>query len=239
VKTEFPYLEVDEYFNFPDPEGASPEGIVAMGGNLSPGMLLSAYRQGMFPWFNKGDPLYWWSPDPRFVLFPNEIHVSKSMKKTLRQNSFSFSLDTCFEEVITRCMSAPRRDQDGTWISDEMKEAYTRMHELGYAHSVEAWQGNTLCGGLYGISLGRCFFGESMFSSVSNASKAALITLNEFLLNREFGIIDCQVPTFHLASLGAREISRKKFYDILKREVDFPDQPGKWEINGSPTGDGL
>lgn len=229
MKTDFPYLEINDYFDFPDPEGASPEGIVAMGGNLSPGMLLSAYRQGLFPWFNEGDPIFWWSPDPRFVLFPDEVHVSKSMKKTLRQNYFSISMDTCFEEVITRCRYSPRRDQEGTWISEEMREAYIQLHELGFAHSVEAWQGDELCGGLYGISLGRCFFGESMFSSISNASKAALLTLSDYLGSLEFEIIDCQVPTFHLSTLGARDIPRKEFYSILHRGLSFPDRRGTWD----------
>ena len=215
----------DENTNFPFPpvNSSTPEGIVAVGGNLSPGMLLSAYRQGIFPWFSEGDPVIWWSPDPRCVLFLKEIHISRSMKKVLRRGRFRISLDTHFAEVITACSEAPRRGQYGTWITREMRDAYIELHRLGYAHSIEVWDGERLGGGLYGVALGSCFFGESMFSSTTNGSKVALIRLSQILDEWGFELIDCQVYSPHLESLGARQIPREEFIKrlsgCLKKEI--------------------
>ncbi|MCL1817479.1 MAG: leucyl/phenylalanyl-tRNA--protein transferase [Spirochaetaceae bacterium] len=226
---ELPYLEEGEWFQFPDPQSATNEGIVGWGGNLSPGMLLSAYSQGIFPWFSEDDPLLWWSPDPRFVVFPDEVHAPERMKRVLRQGRFSFRLDGSFREVITACAQAPRPGQRGTWITADMTEAYCRMHELGYAHCVEALtEDGKLAGGLYGISLGRIFFGESMFSRVSNASKAAFLFLTEFLKCSGFQLIDSQVRTSHIASLGGRDISRKEYLKHLRRLLNYDTVKGNW-----------
>ena len=225
---KFPYLNENDFFVFPSVESATSEGIVAAGGNLSPGMLLSAYRQGIFPWFSYNEAILWWSPDPRLVLFPSDIYISKTMKKVMKRSVFSFTFDTAFPEVISRCGNIPRKEQDGTWITESMIEAYIRLHKLGYAHSVEVWQDNDLCGGLYGVSLGRCFFGESMFSIVSNASKAALIFLARTLSANQFRFIDCQVYTEHLETLGAVSIPRSRFLELLKESILFPDIYGDW-----------
>ncbi len=233
MKRNFPYLDKEQFFRFPPVEQASPEGIVASGGNLSPGMLLSAYRQGIFPWFGPGEPVLWWSPDPRFLLFPEELHISRSMKTTMERGTFSFSFDTSFFEVIAQCSHVPRKGQNGeTWITESMIQGYAALHELGYAHSLEVWQGGELCGGLYGISLGRCFFGESMFSRVSNASKAALIFLRDQVQQHNFLFIDCQVYTPHLASMGARNVPREHFFTLLDEGLSFPDMQGTWN-NGT------
>lgn len=213
----FPWLEVDERFTFPDPETADSEGVVACGGNLSPGMLLSAYSQGIFPWFSEGGPILWWSPDPRFVVFPCEVHVSGTMKKILRQGRFGFSFDSAFREVITSCAAAPRPGQNGTWITHGMVEAYCRLYELGYAHSVEVWERGRLAGGLYGVALGKIFFGESMFSRAGSASKAGFIFLSEVLGEKGFRLIDSQVRTDHVAALGGREIPRREYLEILRQ----------------------
>ncbi len=225
----FPYLSEDTWFPFPSPEEATPEGIVASGGNLSPGMLLSAYRQGIFPWFADEDPILWWSPDPRCVLTTDRLHVSRSMSRILRKEQFRITFDASFPEVVSACAEAPRPGQNGTWITEEMQDAYVRLHRLGFAHSVEAWHEGTLAGGLYGLSLGRCFFGESMFSREPNASKAAFIALVTTLRDREFRLIDCQVANPHLLSLGAEEIPRRDFLDLLRRELDRgPTLRGDW-----------
>jgi leucyl/phenylalanyl-tRNA--protein transferase len=226
--SDFPYLDENHRFRFPDPETATEEGIVAFGGNLSPGMLLSAYSQGIFPWFSEGEPILWWSPDPRFVIFPDEVHVSSTMKKIMHQGRFSLSLDLAFDEVITACARTKRSGQGGTWITGGMIEAYRSMHELGYAHSAEAWVDGELAGGLYGISLGRIFFGESMFSRVSNASKAAFLFLVDILKEREFGLIDSQVHTGHVASLGGRNISRKEYLKCLPKLLKHDTFKGSW-----------
>jgi leucyl/phenylalanyl-tRNA--protein transferase len=233
--SDFPYLGEEESFRFPAPETASEEGIVAFDGNLSPGMLLSAYRQGLFPWFCEGEPILWWSPDPRFVVFPEEVHASSSMKKIMRQGRFSFSLDLAFDEVITACAQTKRPGQPGTWITGGMREAYCRMHELGYAHSAEAWAEGKLAGGLYGISLGRIFFGESMFSRVSNASKAAFLFLADILKSRGFGLIDSQVHTQHVASLGGRNIPRSEYLKYLQKLLECDTLRGSWRklVRGS------
>ncbi len=200
---------------FPPPDEADEEGLLAVGGDLSPARLLLAYRSGIFPWFGEDDPPLWWCPDPRFVLFPEELKVSKSMRVLLKKGAFDFRVDTAFSAVIGACRHTPRDGQDGTWITDEIVEGYTALHRAGNAHSAEAWQDGKLVGGLYGVLLGKIFFGESMFSHVSNASKYAFVRWVELLREKGVRLIDCQVPTAHLASLGARGIPRTEFLRIL------------------------
>lgn len=224
----FPYLTEDVLFPFPSVEDSTEEGIVAQGGNLSPGMLLSAYRQGIFPWFSDDEPILWWSPDPRFVLFPEKLHVSESMRKVFKKGRFKITVDHRFRDVITMCGDVKRAGQQGTWITREMIEAYVEMHRLGYAHSVEAWADGKLAGGLYGISLGGCFFGESMFSLQPNASKAAFITLVLFLMDRGVALVDSQVYTPHLASLGAEEIPRDRYLELLVGCLEVSTLKGAW-----------
>ncbi|RAV28539.1 leucyl/phenylalanyl-tRNA--protein transferase [Sinomicrobium soli] len=209
---------LDKDLVFPPVELASEEGLLAVGGDLSSERLLLAYRHGIFPWFGKGDPILWWSPDPRMVLFPEDLRVSSSMRKVLKRNSFEITFNRDFPAVIAQCASVSRKDQDDTWITREMKEAYIRLHESGFAVSVEVWQEDELAGGLYGIDLGHVFCGESMFSKVSNASKAGFITLVEKLKKENYKLVDCQVYTAHLASLGAREIPRNAFIRMLTGE---------------------
>ncbi len=217
---------------FPAAENATGEGIVAVGGDLSPERLLNAYASGIFPWYSDGDPILWWSPSPRMVLFPGELHVSKSMKKLLQKDPswFQWTVDCHFREVIENCRTAPRKGQPGTWITNEMRDAYICLHELGFGHSLEVWQGKQLVGGIYGLALGKCFFGESMFSKVSNASKFAFIILAQQLLNMEFLMLDCQVPSDHLRTLGAREVPRSEFLTLLKQGLQSKTLVGKWEF---------
>ncbi|HEY0895408.1 MAG TPA: leucyl/phenylalanyl-tRNA--protein transferase [Sphingobacteriaceae bacterium] len=199
---------------FPDPAEAEEDGFLAVGGDLSPGRLILAYHHGIFPWYSDETPILWYSPHERFVLFPSLLKVSKSMRQVLRNAGFSYTFDRCFEEVIEACSVAPRPGQDGTWITSDMKEAYTRLHRLGAAHSVEVWKDGELIGGLYGVMINRVFCGESMFSRVSNASKAALI----WLCGREnVRMVDCQFHTTHLESMGGRFISRAEYLDILSK----------------------
>lgn len=209
---------------FPDPNEAEeePNGLLAVGGDLTARRLLEAYRNGIFPWFSEGQPILWWSPDPRMVLFPDELQVSRSLRKTLRRGRFELSFDRAFEDVIRAC-AGPRRDDDSTWLLPEMIAAYSELHRLGLAHSVETWQDGELVGGLYGVSLGNAFFGESMFHRVRDASKAALVYLAERCRQAGFAFIDCQVYTEHLHSLGARDIPRRQF---LARLHDALQQPG-------------
>ncbi|HET9701004.1 MAG TPA: leucyl/phenylalanyl-tRNA--protein transferase [Burkholderiales bacterium] len=216
---------------FPPLERAlvEPNGLLAAGGDLSPARLLEAYRRGIFPWFSEGEPILWWSPDPRMVLIPAELKVSRSLAKVLRNRDYQVRADTAFREVMAAC-AAPRRGQRGTWITGAMMDAYARMHELGHAHSVETWIGGELVGGLYGMAVGRAFFGESMFSRASNASKIALVHLVRRLEHDGFGIIDCQMNTPLLASFGAREIPRQDFTNRLKELVHYPAIPGHWRI---------
>ena len=204
----------------------SPNGLLAAGGDLSPARLLSAYRNGIFPWYEAGQPILWWCPDPRTILAPSELHISRSMRKVMRQTSFSVTLDQDFPAVMAAC-AAPRGDTDATWITPAMQAAYTRMHHQGHAHSVEVWEAGELVGGLYGLALGRVFFGESMFSIRTNASKIAFITLAEHLSECDFVLIDCQMPTDHLFSLGARSMSRA---DFLQQLAQFcpADSPSNW-----------
>lgn len=210
---------------------ADPPGLLAAGGDLSPQRLIAAYRRGIFPWYSPGEPILWWSPDPRMVLHPATLKISRSFARTLRNTAYEVRLDSAFDAVIAACAAAPRQGQHGTWISEEMQQAYRRLHRLGYAHSVEIWIGDRLAGGLYGIALGRAFFGESMFSRVSNASKIALAHLCAYLQRRNFGIIDCQMETAHLASLGARPILRRDFIAALESFVDSGDAPGLWDMS--------
>ena len=222
-----PIFSLGDDIRFPPVELADRSGVLAVGGDLSSERLINAYSRGIFPWYTEEQPIVWWSPDPRFVLFPDEIRISKSMRQVLRRNVFKITGDVSFREVINQC-SMPRPNQEGTWISSEMIDAYTELHNLGYAHSVEAWHNGDLAGGLYGVSLGRCFFGESMFTRVSNASKAAFIALACKLRERGFLVIDCQVYTEHLESLGARFIHRADFLELLNQALRCKTQRGQW-----------
>jgi leucyl/phenylalanyl-tRNA--protein transferase len=206
-------FRLDERILFPDPSLAEEDGLLAIGGDLSVERLLLAYQNGIFPWYSDDTPILWYSPHERFVLFPGELKISKSMKQVLRSARFSITYNRCFEEVIEACSIAKREGQDGTWITDEMKEAYINLHHEGYAHSVEVWENNVLAGGLYGVEVGNVFCGESMFSKLSNASKVALINLCQ---GGKYQLIDCQVHTEHLESMGARLISREEYMAILQ-----------------------
>jgi leucyl/phenylalanyl-tRNA--protein transferase len=205
-----------------------PNGLLALGGDLSPERLLAAYRRGIFPWYSEGEPILWWSPDPRMVLFPEELRITRAFAKVLRNRPYEVRLDTAFAQVVAACATTPREGQAGTWITPEMQAAYRRLHELGYAHSVETWVDGRLAGGLYGIALGRAFYGESMFSRQRDASKIALAHLCAHLKRRGFGIIDCQMETAHLSSLGARPIPRQEFSAWLDRLAPAGDPPGPW-----------
>jgi len=208
---------------FPPVEKAlkSPNGLLCAGGDLSPERIIAAYSRGIFPWFSEGDPILWWSPDPRMVLFPDELRVSRSLRKSVERGAYETRVDTAFREVIAQC-AAPREGQAGTWIVPEMVAAYTVLHDRGFAHSVESWQDGELVGGLYGISLGRVFFGESMFSRAPDASKVALVRLVERLRAQGCDLIDCQQATPHLASLGAREIPRAEFARLVQDSIQYP-----------------
>ncbi len=214
-----PLFALDKELAFPSVELAEPDGLLAVGGDLSPERLLLAYRNGIFPWY-EGKHILWWCPDPRFVLFPSRLRISKSMQQVLKKGRFEFSVDRDFHGVINNCKTIDRRGQRGTWITDEMKAAYLHLHGLGYAHSAEAWLNGELVGGLYGVKLGKVFFGESMFSKVSNASKFAFIRYVQQLQQESVELIDCQVYTEHLESLGAEMIPRKKFTGLLNRYTD-------------------
>lgn len=205
-----------------------PDGLLAIGGCLSQTRLLNAYRHGIFPWYNRGEPILWWSPNSRLILFPDKLVISRSLRKTLRKNVFSVTFDQAFDEVMKAC-AAPRKNADGTWITDEMNAAYNRLHKAGYAHSVEAWLDGKLVGGLYGVALGQTFFGESMFHTETDASKVAFVTLVQQLKNWGYRLIDCQVHTKHLESFGAEEIDRDAFIALLDRYCDAPPQPYAWQ----------
>lgn len=202
---------------FPPVETTTNDGVLAIGGDLSSERLLLAYKSGIFPWYNQGEPIVWYSPCSRMVLFPDELKISKSMKQILRKNEFKVTFNQNFNDVIRACKNIYREGQGGTWITDEMEKAYINLHELGYGKSVEVWSGNELVGGLYGVDLGTVFCGESMFSKISNTSKIAFIYLVEKLKNENYSLIDCQIYTNHLASLGAKEIPRSKFLKYLKK----------------------
>ena len=232
-----PYLLDDIHKSiFPDVELAlkEPDGLLAVGGDLSVERLVSAYQQGVFPWYSEGQPILWWSPDPRMVLEPKDIKVSRSLAKTLRKQEFNISFDKNFRAVITACSESrleKGQQQDETWIVDEMIEAYVKLHEAGFAHSVECWHNETLVGGLYGVAIGKVFFGESMFSRVSDASKIAFVTLARQLEQWDFKLIDCQVYTSHLESLGASMISRKQFITLLQQHATPSSSDSKWLVN--------
>ena len=225
-----PWLETGDPFPPVDAALEDPNGLLAAGADLSPARLVEAYRRGVFPWFNEGDPILWWSPDPRMVLFARELRVSRSLRRVVSSGLFTVTFDTAFAGVMAGC-AEPRPDQEGTWISDEMTAAYVRLAERGDAHSVEVWQGGQLVGGLYGVALGRMFYGESMFSRVSNASKVALVYLARQLDRWGFELVDCQMSTAHLASLGAREIPRAEFLGAVSRLVQQPSVPSPWVLD--------
>jgi len=213
---------------FPDPRNSSKEGLVAFGGDLDPNRILSAYKKGIFPWYSKGDPILWWSPDPRLVLYPDDLKISRSLKKILKKSIFEVRVDTNFKEVILNCKNIKRKDQEGTWILPEIVDAFNRLHQMGFAHSIEVYQDNKLVGGLYGLSLGAAFFGESMFSKVGNASKVALVKLVQISKEFNFDFIDCQIPTLHLKKMGAMEIGRDRFLDELELALQKPSKIRNW-----------
>jgi len=214
-----PWLQTDSPFPPVSRALPQPNGLLAAGGDLSPQRLLEAYRHGIFPWFNPGDPILWWSPDPRMILIPSEFKLSHSLRKTLRKGAFEMRTDTAFEQVMRAC-AAPRDGENGTWVTEEMIAAYCELHRMGHAHSVEVWMGDELAGGLYGVAIGKMFYGESMFSRRTDASKIALAHLARQLERRGFGMIDCQMHTSHLASLGARTIPRAEFIARLQELIN-------------------
>ncbi len=238
-----PCIYLSEELWFPPVEEAEEIGLLAVGGDLSPQRLLLAYSLGIFPWYNPGEPILWWSPDPRCVLFPEDIHISKSLRKVINRGDLHVTFDQDFTGVITAC--GQMRSTEGTWITPEMHQAYVELHRLGFAHSVECWQQHQLVGGIYGLSLGRCFFGESMFSRVDNASKVALVTLCRYLRRLRFRMIDCQQTSKHLLSLGAAEIKRAEFCRLLaegllddgqKLRSSFPQSPQENHLPAVPSG---
>ncbi len=204
-------------FKFPVAKFADEDGLLLIGGFLNPEKILEAYCKGIFPWFKEGEPVLWWSPDPRFVLFPDELHVSRSMKKIFKQNKFEFRINTAFNAVIAACKKISRKGQKNTWITDDMETVYTDLHKMGYSHSAEAWMDDQLVGGMYGIKIGDVFYGESMFSKISNASKFAFISYVQHLQKKGVQLIDCQVYTQHVESLGGRLIEREKFIALLEQ----------------------
>lgn len=213
-------------YTFPPLEAASPEGLLAVGGDLNPDRLLSAYRQGVFPWFSNGQPILWWSPDPRAILYPTNLHISRSLRKNMRTQGFEVTADRAFDRVIEVCAES-RNAREGTWITSGMQQAYCTLHRMGYAHSVETWQNGQLVGGLYGLAIGKAFFGESMFSHATDASKTALVALAASLTAGGYHFIDCQVVSEHLNSLGAQAVPRYRFSSELKQAVEIP-------VNGTP-----
>ena len=225
-----PWLNPNDPFPPLDSALREPNGLLAAGGDLSPQRLIDAYSRGIFPWFNPGEPVLWWSPNPRMVLFPNELKVSRSLRKTLKRHTYEVRADTAFRQVMEAC-AAPRDGHSGTWITPAMIAAYTELHRQSLAHSVETWMDDQLVGGLYGVSLGRMFYGESMFSLATDASKIAFVHLVRQLERWGFGMIDCQMKTAHLASLGAREIPRAEFSQKLSELVNFPGVNGAWRFD--------
>ncbi|MHB8808817.1 MAG: leucyl/phenylalanyl-tRNA--protein transferase [Desulfobulbaceae bacterium] len=228
-----PVFHLSSSISFPSPAMAEANGLLAVGGDLSPARLLAAYRQGIFPWFAEGDPILWWSPAPRLVLFPEEFHLSRRLARMIRQDVFSLSADMAFRQVMESCAAIRTATRTETWINRDMIEAYCRLHQQGFAHSIECWQGGLLVGGLYGISLGRVFFGESMFSAVSGASKVALHALTRHALATGIRLLDCQMRTEHLVSMGAREISRDHFQHLLDSLATPVTLQKKWHLRGT------
>lgn len=225
-----PLFKLTDEVVFPNPTLAEQDGLLALGGDLKPDRLLLAYRNGIFPWYSKGEPILWWSPDPRFVLFPSKLHVSKSIRPILNNPPFTLTFDRAFEQVIRQCKAVPRPGQEGTWITEEMQAAYCDMHQLGWAHSVEVWEGDQLVGGVYGISMGQAFCGESMFAKVSDASKFGFIKFVRWLESRNFSMVDCQVYTDHLSRFGAEEIPRSDFLKLLDEALQMKSIQGSWTI---------
>ncbi|MFZ4536158.1 leucyl/phenylalanyl-tRNA--protein transferase [Propionivibrio sp.] len=231
-----PWLERADAFPPLELALSEPNGLLCAGGDLSPQRIVQAYRQGVFPWYSAGEPILWWSPDPRMVLVPSEFRISRSLRRTLRNGDYLIRLDSNFPTVIRACAKTPRNGQAGTWISAEMQAAYCKLYELGFAHSVETWVDNKLVGGLYGLAIGKMFYGESMFSHATDASKIAIAHLTRFLEAQGFGLIDCQMNTPHLASLGAREIPRNEFIASLHELTAIPPLKGRWASDGASQG---
>jgi len=223
-----PVFELNESFVFPNPELAEPSGLLAVGGNLNPDRIVLAYHNGIFPWYNEGEPILWWSPNPRMVLYPNRLKISKSMKQVINSGLFEISFDSAFEQVINACKSNPRRMDGETWITGEMIQAYCRLYEKGIAHSVEVWREKRLVGGLYGLAIGNVFSGESMFSIESNASKYGFISMVKNMVGHGFDLVDCQIYTDHLASMGAEEIQREEYLKHLKKNQVGQSPQGNW-----------
>jgi leucyl/phenylalanyl-tRNA---protein transferase len=223
-----PVFRLDSTHRFPNPELADKTGLLAIGGDLAPNRLLSAYSAGVFPWYSRGEPILWWSPDPRLILIPGQLKISKSLQSTLRNKGFDVKFDTRFGDVIAGCAGVKRSEGNGTWITEEMIKAYIHLHDLGFAHSVETYYKDELVGGLYGVSLGRGFFGESMFFKMRDASKIALVHLVQKLTEWEFHFIDAQVETPHLVSMGGALVSRQEFLGRLKDALIYPHMKGKW-----------
>ncbi len=219
-------FRLTDHINFPPPELAEENGLLAVGGDLSPTRIVAAYKEGIFPWYSEDDPLLWWFTSPRLVLFPNELKVSKRLSRYYRKTGQTFTINKAFDEVITACGESRRGISEDTWITTDMIEAYKKLHRLGYAHSVECWERAQLVGGLYGIALGKVFFGESMFTIAANSSKFALIQLVDFLKTNNYRLIDCQMTTGHLVSMGARELDGEEFRKLLKRYI-YSTKPDK------------
>jgi len=228
-----PWLESTDAFPPLEQALEEPNGLLCAGGELSPQRLIQAYRQGIFPWYVKGEPVLWWSPDPRMVLVPSEFRISRSLRRTLRAGDYRINLDSNFQDVIRACARTRRKGQSGTWITAEMQAAYCTLHELGFAHTVETWIDDKLAGGLYGLAIGKMFYGESMFSHATDASKIALAHLARFLDDQGFGLIDCQMDTPHLASLGARQVPRSEFIARLRELTAIPPRQGRWPSDGA------
>ncbi len=231
-----PVFQLTQKIVFPPTHLAEHDGLLAVGGDLSPERLLEAYRRGIFPWYGEGDPILWWSPAPRLVLFPEEFHISKRLSRIIRKGIFTVTADTSFQEVIRNCAAKRSQERRETWITKDMIEAYKCLHKLGYAHSIECWKDGHLAGGLYGIALDHVFFGESMFSDVTNSSKVALFHLVQHASQTGINLIDCQVKTEHLVRFGAREISRARFQELLAKNIQKPAKQKKWRLQMDQQG---
>ncbi|HUO77057.1 MAG TPA: leucyl/phenylalanyl-tRNA--protein transferase [Thermodesulfovibrionales bacterium] len=223
-----PVFQLPDRIVFPSPEYAEEDGLLAVGGDLSEERLLLAYSAGIFPWYSEGTPILWWSPDPRLILLPDELKVSRSLRQTINKGMYKVTMDKAFGEVIENCASVSRKEGEGTWITAEMVTAYVRLHDSGFAHSVESWYGEELAGGLYGVSLSGVFFGESMFAKRRDASKVAFVKLIQQLKEWDFRLVDCQITTEHLKRLGAREVSRLEFMSRLREALKRPHRHGRW-----------
>lgn len=231
-----PIYQLSDELSFPHPSLATEGGLLAVGGDLRPQRLILAYSHGIFPWYSEGRPILWWCPSPRLVLFPDELHVSRSLRKKMRQRPFEITFDRAFDAVMDACAEVDRPGQDGTWITAEMRQAYIRLFEMGLAHSIEAWEGTELVGGLYGVSLGGTFYGESMFAKRTDASKVAFVTLVEQLQRWDFDLVDCQVVTEHLLRFGAREIELAEFLERLRQSVGRQTRRGPWVLDDEDAG---